>query len=115
LRDKLSNAEVIYLPKYYEDVAKKVLKGVDLEVARVRHEGLGEGISPSMLREDLPSKDVELIRELSLGKVGLGDVIKDFLKTEGEDAAQKIMDVLSIILGVGFPISQVALSGDQVL
>ena len=110
LRDKLGNAEVIYLPEYYEDAAKKVLKGVDLEVARVRHEGLGEGISPSMLREDLPSKDVELIRELSLGKVGLGDVIRDFLKMEGEDAAQKIMDVLSIILGVGFPISQVALS-----
>jgi len=109
LRDKLGNAEVIYLPEYYKDAAKKVLKGGDLEVARVRHEGLGEGISPSMLREGLPS-EVKSIRELSLGKVGLGDVIKDFLKMEGEDAAQKIMDVLSMMLGVGFPISQVALS-----
>jgi len=110
LRDKLGNAEVLYLPKYYENAAKKVLKGVDLEVARVRHEGLGEGISPSLLREDVPSKEVKSIRELSPGKVSFGDVIKDFLKMEGEDATQKIMDVLSIILGVGFPISQVASS-----
>jgi len=106
LRDKLGNAEVIYLPKYYKDAAKKVLKGGDLEVARVRHEGLGEGISPSMLREDLPSKDVESIRKLSPGRLGLRDLIKDFLKKAPRDVApQAVITGLSLLLGVGAPVS----------
>jgi tetratricopeptide (TPR) repeat protein len=109
LRNKLSNAEVIYLPKYYEDAAKEVLSGDALKLARVRHEGLGKGISPSMLREGVSSKDVESIRKLSLGKLGLRDLIKNFLKEEGRDAAPQVVNaVLSIILGVGFPISQAA-------
>jgi KaiC/GvpD/RAD55 family RecA-like ATPase len=108
LRDKLGKAEVIYLPKYYEDAAKKVLKGVDLEVARVRHEGLGEGISPSMLKEGLPSEVVKSIRELSLGKGDLKDVIRDFLKKAPIDVAtQAIKDGLSFLLGVGAPVSLV--------
>jgi len=107
MRDKLSNAEVIYLPKYYKDVAKEVLKGVDLEVARVRHEGLGEGISPSLLREDLPS-EVKSIRELSPGKGDLKDVIRDFLKKAPIDVAtQAVTAGLSFLLGVGAAVSLV--------
>jgi hypothetical protein len=111
LRNKLSNAEVIYLPEYYEDAAKEVLKGGALGVdrvrlARVRHEGLGEGISPSMLREDLPSKDVESIRKLSPGKLGLRDLIKDFLKKAPMDVANQIVITgLSFLLGVGVAVS----------
>jgi KaiC/GvpD/RAD55 family RecA-like ATPase len=106
LRNKLSNAEVIYLPKYYKNAAKKVLKGVDLEVARVRHEGLGEGISPSLLREGLSGKDVQSIRELSPGKNDLKDVIRDFLKKAPIDVAtQAIKDGLSFLLGVGAAVS----------
>ena len=105
LRDKLGNAEVIYLPEYYKDAAKKVLAGGVPEVARVRHEGLGEGISPSMLREDLPSKDVESIRELSLGKVSFGDLIKDALKKGGKDAVTQLMDLLLSLVRVGGPVS----------
>jgi len=108
LRDKLGKAEVIYLPEYYEDAAKKVLKGVDLEVSRVKHEGLGEGISPSMLREDSPSKDVESIRELSLGKNDLKDVIRDFLKKAPLNVAtQAVIAGLSFLLGVGATVSLV--------
>jgi hypothetical protein len=100
LRDRLGNAEVIYLPKYYEDLAKEMLSGGVPGVAEVRHEGLGEGISPSMLREDVPS-EVELIRELSLGKVSFGDLIKNVLKRVGRDAApQVIKDGLSFLLGI---------------
>ena len=80
LRDRLGNAEVIYLPKYYEDATKEALgKGIP-KVARIKHEELGEGISPSMLREDVPSKVVESICKLSPGRLGLRDLIKDFLK-----------------------------------
>jgi len=108
LRDKLGKAEVIYLPEYYKDAAKKVLKGVDLEVARVRHEGLGEGISPSMLREDLPSDVIKSIRELSLGKDDLKDVIKDFLRKAPIDVAtQAVITGLSFLLGVGAAVSLV--------
>jgi KaiC/GvpD/RAD55 family RecA-like ATPase len=108
LKKKLSNAEVIYLPKYYEDAAKEVLSKDVLEVARVRHEGLGEGISPSLLREDLPSKDVELIRELSLGKNDLKDVIRDFLRKAPIDVAtQAVIAGLSFLLGVGAAVSLV--------
>ncbi|MDT7970951.1 MAG: hypothetical protein RQ842_10295, partial [Vulcanisaeta sp.] len=126
LRNKLGKAEVIYLPKYYEDAAKRVLnKGyweqlmkffvkadkklpseVDLEVARVRHEGLGEGISPSMLREDLPSEVVNSIRELSPGKGDLKDVIRNFLKKAPRDVANQIVITgLSFLLGVSAPVS----------
>jgi len=105
LRDKLDNAEVIYLPEYYEDAAKEVLSGGVPGVAEVRHEGLGEGISPSMLREDLPS-EVESIRELSLGKVSFGDLIKDFLKKAQMDAAAQAITLgLSFLLGVGVAVS----------
>jgi len=135
LRDKLGKAEVIYLPEYYKDVAKEVLSegyskqsmkfkffvkvakevlcrgapGVDkVRLARVRHEGLGEGISPSMLREDLLGKDVESIRELSPGKVSFVDLIKDFLKKAPIDAAsQAIKEGLSFLLGVGAAVSLV--------
>jgi len=109
LRNKLGNAEVIYLPKYYKDAAKEVLSGGAPEVAKVRHEGLGEGISPSMLREDLPSKDVESIRELSLGKVSFGDLIKDFLKKAPRDVAAPAITLgLSFLLGVGVAVSLVS-------
>jgi len=102
LRDRLGNAEVIYLPKYYKDAAKKVLRRRAPKVARVRHEGLGEGISPSLLREDVSSKDVESIRELSPGKVGFGDLIKDILNKEGKDnAAQAIKTFLSLLPWIG--------------
>jgi len=105
LRNKLSNAEVIYLPKYYEDAAKEVLSGGPPGVARVRHEGLGEGISPSMLREGVPS-EVESIRKLSLGKVSFGDLIKDFLKKAPKDVANQIVITgLSFLLGVGVAVS----------
>jgi len=107
LRDKLGNAEVIYLPEYYEDAAKKVLKGVDLEVARVRHEGLGEGISPSMLREGLPS-EVKPIRELSPGKGDLKDVIRDFLKKAPVNVAtQAVIIGLKSLIEVDFAVSLV--------
>jgi len=87
LRDKLGNAEVIYLPKYYEDAAKEVLSGGVPGVAGVRHEGLGEGVSPSMLREGVPSEVVESIRKLSPGRLGLRDLIRDFLKKAPMDVA----------------------------
>jgi len=106
LRNKLGNAEVIYLPKYYKDAAKKVLRGGVPEVARVRHEGLGEGISPSMLREGVPSDVVESIRKLSLGKVSFGDLIKDFLKKAPKEVAnQAVITSLSFLLGVGVSVS----------
>jgi hypothetical protein len=120
LRDKLGNAEVIYLPKYYKDAAKEVLSGDPLGVARVRlarvrHEGLGEGISPSMLREDLPSKDVESIRKLSPGKIDLKDVIKDFLKKAPIDVAtQAVITGLSSLLRVDDAVSLVSLAGSLV-
>ena len=102
LRDKLRNAEVIYLPKYYEAAAKKVLSGDVPEVARVRHEGLGEGISPSLLRKDLPSEVVESIRELSPGKGDLKDVIRDFLKKAPVNVATQAITLgLSFLLGAG--------------
>ena len=105
LRDRLGKAEVIYLPEYYEDVAKKVLSKDVLEAARVRHEGLGEGISPSMLREDLPS-EVKSIRELSPGKGDLKDVIRDFLKKAPVNVATQIVITgLSFLLGVGAAVS----------
>jgi len=135
LRDKLGNAEVIYLPKYYEDAAKEVpsegysnrsmkcfvkvakemfCRGAPevaldrLEAARVRHEGLGEGISPSMLRKDLPSDVVKSIRELSPGKGDLKDVIRDFLKKAPIDVAtQAVTAGLSFLLGVGAAVSLV--------
>jgi hypothetical protein len=117
LRNKLSNAEVIYLPKYYEDAAKEVLSGGALEVdrvrlARVKHEGLGEGISPSMLREDLPSDIVESIRKLSPGKVSFGDLIKDFLKKVPMDVGTQIVITgLSFLLGVDDTANLVSLAG----
>jgi hypothetical protein len=105
LKNKLGNAEVIYLPKYYEDTAKEVLSGGAPGVARVRHEGLGEGISPSMLREGVPS-EVESIRKLSLGKVSFGDLIKDFLKKAPMDVGtQAVITGLSFLLGVGVAVS----------
>jgi hypothetical protein len=105
LRNKLGNAEVIYLPKYYEDAAKEVLAGGVPRVARVRHEGLGEGISPGMLREGVPS-EVESIRKLSLGKVSFGDLIKDFLKKAPMDVGtQAVITGLSFLLGVGAAVS----------
>ena len=106
MRNKLGNAEVIYLPKYYKDAAKEVLAGGVPRVAWVRHEGLGEGISPSMLREDLPSDVVESIRKLSPGKGDLKDVIKDFLKKAPKDVANQIVITgLSFLLGVGVAVS----------
>ena len=106
LRNKLGNAEVIYLPKYYKDAAKKVLAKRAPGVARVRHEGLGEGISPSMLREGVSSEAsleiIESIRELSLGKVSFGDLVRDILKKEGRDAAVQVIKAgLSFLLGIG--------------
>jgi len=106
LRDRLGNAEVIYLPKYYEDAAKEVLSGGAPGVAGVRHEGLGEGISPSMLREGVPSEVVESIRKLSPGRLGLRDLIKDFLKKASRDtAAQAITLGLSFLFGAGVAVS----------
>jgi len=106
LRNKLDNAEVIYLPEYYEDAAKEVLSGGAPGVARVRHEGLGEGISPSMLREGVPSEVVESIRKLSPGKLGLRDLIKDFLKKAPMDVTnQLVITGLSFLFGVGAPVS----------
>jgi len=107
LRDKLGNAEVIYLPKYYEDATKETLgKGIP-EVAKVRHEGLGEGISPSMLREGVPSEVVESIHKLSPGKLGLRDLIKDFLKKAPISvvASQAIILGLTFLLGAGVAVS----------
>jgi len=101
LRNKLGNAEVIYLPKYYEDAAKEMLSGGVPGVAGVRHEGLDEGVSPSMLREGVPSEVVESIRKLSPGRLGLRDLIRDFLKKAPMDvAAQAVITGLSFLPGV---------------
>ncbi|MDT7868088.1 MAG: hypothetical protein RQ853_06730, partial [Acidianus sp.] len=106
LRDRLGNAEVIYLPKYYEDLAKEMLSGGAPGVARVRHEGLGEGVSPSMLREGVRSEVVESIRKLSPGRLGLRDLVRDFLKKAPMDAAaQAIALGLSSLLGAGVAVS----------
>jgi len=106
LRDKLGNAEVIYLPKYYEDLAKEMLSGGAPGVARVRHEGLGDGISLSMLREGVPSEVVGSIRKLSPGRLGLRDLVRDFLKKAPMDAAaQAIALGLSSLLGAGVAVS----------
>ncbi len=103
LRDILGNAEVIYLPKYYKDAAKEALSGDVPEVAGVRHEGLGEGVSPSMLREGVPSEVVESIRKLSPGKLGLRDLVRDFLKKAPISVAgtQAITLGLSFLFGAG--------------
>ena len=113
LRDILGNAEVIYLPKYYKDAAKEALSGDVPEVAEVRHEGLGEGISPSMLREDVPSEVVESIRKLSPGKLGLGDLIKDFLKKVpiSVGGTQAITLGLSFLFGAGVAVGLGSLAG----
>jgi hypothetical protein len=106
LRDRLGNAEVIYLPEYYKDAAKEVLSGGVPGVAGVRHEGLGEGISPSMLREGVPSEVVGSIRKLSPGRLGLRDLVRDFLKKAQMDAAAQAITLgLSFLLGVGVAVS----------
>ena|GEM_PF-2645044 len=61
LRIRLGNAEVIYLPKYYEDIAKEVLSRDIPEVAKVRREGLGKGVSLNMLRKGVSSEVMESI------------------------------------------------------
>jgi hypothetical protein len=103
LRDILGNAELIYLPKYYKDAAKEALSGDGPEVAGVRHEGLGEGVSPSMLREGVPSEVVESIRKLSPGRLGLRDLVRDFLKKAPISVAgtQAITLGLSFLFGAG--------------
>jgi hypothetical protein len=109
LRDILGNAEVIYLPKYYKDAAKEALSGDVPEVAGVRHEGLGEGVSPSMLREGVPSEVVGSIRKLSPGKLGLRDLVRDFLKKAPISVAgtQAITLGLSFLFGAGVAVGLV--------
>ena len=109
LRDILGNAEVIYLPKYYKDAAKEALSGDVPEVAGVRHEGLGEGVSPSMLREGVPSEVVESIRKLSPGRHGLRDLVRDFLKKAPISVAgtQAITLGLSFLFGAGVAVGLV--------
>jgi len=82
LKERLGRrAELIYLPKLFEDAAEGVDKKL-LEVAKVEHRGLGAGISPKLLR---PGEAGELRRgrdallALSPGAVGFRDVAKEAL------------------------------------
>jgi len=82
LKEKLGKrAKLIYLPKYFKKAAKDVDKKL-LRVAEVEHRGLGEGISPKLLR---PGEAVELKKgrdalfALSPGAVGFRDVAREAL------------------------------------
>jgi len=82
LKEKLrKRAKLIYLPKYFKDAAKDVDKKL-LRVAVVEHRGLGEGISPKLLRpgevEEL-KKGRDALLALSPGAVGFRDVAREAL------------------------------------
>jgi hypothetical protein len=82
LKEKLGKrAKLIYLPKYFKKAAKDVDKKL-LQVAEVEHRGLGEGISPKLLRpgevEEL-KKGRDALLALSPGAVGLKDAAKEAL------------------------------------
>jgi hypothetical protein len=82
LKERLGKrAELIYLPKYFKEAAKDVDKKL-LEAAEVEHRGLGEGISPKLLRpgeaEEL-KKGRDALLALSPGAVGLKDAAKETL------------------------------------
>jgi hypothetical protein len=82
LKEKLGKrAELIYLPKYFKKAAKDVDEEL-LQVAEVEHRGLGEGISPKLLRpgeaEEL-KKGKDALLALSPGAVGLKDAAKEAL------------------------------------
>ena len=81
LKEKLGKrAELIYLPKYFKEAAKDVSKEL-LEAARVEHRGLGEGISPKLLRpgDKELKKGRDALLALSPGAVGLKDAAKEAL------------------------------------
>jgi hypothetical protein len=50
------------------------------EVTKVRHEGLGKGVSPNMLREGMSSEVAESIPQTSLPGLSLRDLIKDLVR-----------------------------------
>jgi len=82
LKERLGKrAELIYLPKYFKEAAKDVDKEL-LEAAEVEHWGLGEGISPKLLRpgeaEEL-KKGRDALLALSPGVVGFRDVAREAL------------------------------------
>jgi len=72
--------ELIYLPKYFKEAAKDVDKEL-LQVAEVEHRGLGEGISPKLLRpgDKELKKGRDALLALSPGAVGLKDAAKETL------------------------------------
>jgi KaiC/GvpD/RAD55 family RecA-like ATPase len=75
LKEKLGKrAELIYLPKYFKEAAKDVDEEL-LQAAEVEHRGLGEGISPKLLRpgDKELKKGRDALLALSPGAVGLRD------------------------------------------
>jgi hypothetical protein len=81
LKERLGKrAELIYLPKYFKKAAKDVNKK-PLEAAEVEHRGLGEGISPKLLRpgDKELKKGRDALLALSPGAVGLKDAAREAL------------------------------------
>jgi len=81
LKEKLGKrTELIYLPKYFKEAAKDVDEEL-LRVAEVEHRGLGEGISPKLLRpgDKELKKGRDALLALSPGAVGLKDTAKEAL------------------------------------
>jgi hypothetical protein len=81
LKERLGKrAELIYLPKYFKEAAKDVGKEL-LEAAEVEHRGLGEGISPKLLRpgDKELKKGRDALLALSPGAVGFRDAAKEAL------------------------------------
>ncbi|MFZ8841202.1 MAG: hypothetical protein ACO2PM_20235 [Pyrobaculum sp.] len=81
LKEKLGKrAKLIYLPKYFKEAAEDVDKKL-LEAAEVEHRGLGEGISPKLLRpgDKELKKGRDALLALSPGVVGFRDVAREAL------------------------------------
>ena len=113
LKEKLGKrAELIYLPKYFKEAAKDVDKEL-LRTAEVEHRGLGEGISPKLLRPG----DKELKRgrnallALSPGAVGLRDIAGEtFGRFPFKTASALLAELLAPALAV-YAVLQAAAPG----
>jgi len=110
LKERLGErAKLIYLPKYFKEAAKDVDKEL-LQVAAVEHRGLGEGISPKLLRpgDKELKKGRDALLALSPGAVGLRDVAREALGRFPFKAASALsMELLAPVLVV-FAVLQAA-------
>jgi hypothetical protein len=113
LKEKLGKrAELIYLPKYFKEAAKDVDKEL-LQVAEVEHRGLGEGISPKLLRpgDKELKKGRDALLALSPGAVGLRDVAGEtFGRFPFKTASALLAELLAPALAV-YAVLQAAVPG----